>query len=803
MDKKLKEIVLASYLHDVGKFAQRADRKELFDEKIKELSCPVTKDGRNTHWHVVYTNGFLEKHKNVLPDEIDFQKVIILARNHHRPSTYEEWVVAQGDRLSSGADRCSLLEEDDTESKKFFEKPLIHILSTLKIGQNEEPARAYCKMQPLDEDAILSTSSAKIGKEDYARLWNDFEKDFRALEGLSFEQFLPALDSLLERYWWCIPSATNSDADISLYQHAKTTAAFASALYEFQKSAEKENETDLQNTTEKKFLFIKGDLSGIQKYIFDLKSNDDSAKLLRAKSFEIAALGEIVAQNIVARAEVSSANIMTSAGGNFMILLPNSQKVRSLLPQIQLEAESYFLQEFAGKLSVIISDGVEASCDDVQQKKAQDLINQIGRNADICKQKKMQKALQKNGAVLNGFYEKLQKYGECPKCALFAADGTNADGSPKECSNCASLTEIGSRLVKSSWIKYDFQKLLPFSKTVKVFKNDEKPAGDSSESFFASINDFVPGRALVHLPYSAPRAGDEALLSFEEIAKKSTGNKKLAMFKADIDNLGLIFSSSLKERMSFSRYADMSHKMHYFFSAYYTWFLKNHSCEMTEDNGAKKKVFYKDAIYTVFSGGDDLCVLGAWDAVVQFAYDFHKELLKLTNNNPSLNLSGAIELSSSNTPVRMLAQSAEAALEKSKSRKDDSGKIAKNAITIFGTTVSWQDFEECLENGKKFQKYLEPNDKGESVLSTAVVYKMIDFSKRAEAIQNGSVKELVNENVKGQMKNHLWKSNFSYIVARNVKDKGVKEWLLDFAASPKKMASCRIAVSYALYTCRR
>ncbi len=780
MDTKLKEIIIASWLHDVGKFAQRAGRSELYNKELEGQYCKEQKGGWYSHQHVIYTQGFLEKFRDVLPDGLDVIKITQLAAKHHSPSEYDEWIVAQGDRLSSGSDRCNILGKEDSGSEslqndnpvKFYEKPLIHILFTLKIGDRPASEKAWCKMQPLDEDAILSTSSSKIGKDDYDKLWKLFEKDFVELKGLTFEQFLPALDSLLERYWWCIPSATNSDADISLYQHAKTTAAFASSLYEFQKDCNKENETELEKSSEKKFLFLKGDVSGIQKYIFDLKSNDDSSKLLRAKSFQIAALGDVIAQNIVLQTGLSEANVITSAGGNFMLLLPNTERIKQILPVIQLETESYFLREFAGKLSVIISDGVEASPDDVQQKNAQHLINEIGHNADLCKQRKMQKALQKNGAALSDFYDNLQKFGECPKCGIFASGGLNADGTPRECDNCSALTKVGANLVKSSWLKYKSEKLLPFGQMVDVSKSGKK-----EEKSYASINTYIPGRAVVHLPYTAPRSEDGSLLSFADIAQKSIGNNKLAMFKADIDNLGLVFSSSLGKRMSFSRYADMSHKLHYFFSAYYTHFVKSHG--------------YEDKIYTVFSGGDDLCILGSWDAVIQFALDFQKELVKLTNNNPSLTLSAGIALSGASVPVAMVAESAEDLLEKSKARTDG-GKTVKNAITVFGTTVSWEEFEECVRNGKRLQSYLE-----DGALSTGVVYKMIDFSKRAESVLSGNVKDLLN------LRNQTWKSNFKYIVARNVKDEEIRKWLYEFGAAPYEMKKSRIAVSYALYTQRK
>lgn len=278
---------------------------------------------------------------------------------------------------------------------------------------------------------------------------------------------------------------------------------------------------------------------------------------------------------------------------------------------------------------------------------------------------------------------------------------------------------------------------------------------------------------------------DSDLLTFEEISNLSFGNKKLAMFKADIDNLGLVFSQSFGGRLSFSRYADLSHQLHYFFSSFYAWFINNH----TDSSGMP----YKNRVYTVFSGGDDLCILGSWDAVMQFALDFQKELCKFTNNNPSVTISGGIALVNSKLPVRNIAEEAESLLDASK------GKDGKNAITVFGTTVSWSEYEQCLKDGKFLDKMLKDNK-----VSTGVVYKFIDFANRAErtlGTKNGiaDVSELVNLNTKDR----IWKSNMIYILARNVTDKGLYEKLKGFGANAESMIKSRIAVSYALYMNRK
>lgn len=468
-----------------------------------------------------------------------------------------------------------------------------------------------------------------------------------------------------------------------------------------------------------------------------------------------------------------------------MILLPNSKKVQEFLPQVQLDVESYFLKEYAGKLSVIISDGVKAKISDLKQENALTLINKIGYDADVCKQKKMQKTLQKNGAVLEDFYAQLQANGECIKCGTFPADTKGG-----ECSHCKTLTKIGEKLVKASYITYRADKLTTPKEMIDI---SVTPPQDRRASI---INSYKPGFPLAHLPYTVPRDENGKVFSFADIAdlscRKDKGVKKLAMFKADIDNLGLVFSSSLGKRTSFSRYADMSHTLHYFFSAYFVHFVQTH----TE---------YKETIYTVFSGGDDLCIIGAWDKVMDFARDFHEELEKLTNKNPSLTLSGGIALASSSTPVAMIADMAENALDESKVFKRNDGGI-KNAITVFGTTVSWEDYKKSISDAKKMQNYLS-----DKKLSTGVVYKMIDFANRAQKISGENEKKVANVEELLDLRSRTWKSNFKYVVVRNVqtRDKNkekefeeIRNWLLSFGTSADEMIKSRIAVSYALYTQR-
>lgn len=62
--------------------------------------------------------------------------------------------------------------------------------------------------------------------------------------------FVQILISHMEKYWWCIPSATNDKfCNTSLFDHAVTTAAISIALKRFKEEGE---------NSDKPFLFFAG-----------------------------------------------------------------------------------------------------------------------------------------------------------------------------------------------------------------------------------------------------------------------------------------------------------------------------------------------------------------------------------------------------------------------------------------------------------------------------------------------------------------------------------------------------------------
>lgn len=104
-----------------------------------------------------------------------------------------------------------------------------------------------------------------------------------------------------------IPSSTNKQevADISLYDHSKMTAAIAACIYLYLTENRRLNfkqelyQNEKAFLTEKAFLMLSCDLSGIQSFIYTT-SGEGALKSLRARSLYLEILLEHLADEILA-----------------------------------------------------------------------------------------------------------------------------------------------------------------------------------------------------------------------------------------------------------------------------------------------------------------------------------------------------------------------------------------------------------------------------------------------------------------------------------------------------------------------
>jgi hypothetical protein len=216
----------------------------------------------------------------------------------------------------------------------------------------------------------------------------------------------------------------------------------------------------------------------------------------------------------------------------------------------------------------------------------------------------------------------------------------------------------------------------------------------------------------------------EEILTFEELAQKSCnekeGIKALMSLKADVDNMGLFIQNS-DVTNSFAKYNFFSRMIDYYFSVYVPNLLKGTNT------------------YTIFAGGDDLFILGAWDEMINLSKKIREDFLKFVKGS-SLTLSVGMILTKPNKPVNFIAQMSEEALEKSKDIDE------KDAFTLFDETVKWDDY---LDDNGLLEELEILND------NTTMLYrllKLVELSKKA----------------KTNPKATIWKSKLNYLFSRNM-----------------------------------
>ena len=183
------------------------------------------------------------------------------------------------------------------------------------------------------------------------------------------------------------------------------------------------------------------------------------------------------------------------------------------------------------------------------------------------------------------------------------------------CTVCFSQTRFGEKIPKNhylGWIEEQQEGALNLFKNISLQSYSD--LHDLPEYVFPiALNQFNPNFGTLYTPYFLPlKENGREVMDFADIADKAEGKHNLAMLKADVDNLGYIFSSGMGKRISLSRYAALSRMQNFYFSA-----SINYSLKMKYRN-----------LYVVFSGGDDLCLIGPWNEVLDYVAELQDEMLE-------------------------------------------------------------------------------------------------------------------------------------------------------------------------------
>ncbi|MCD4734626.1 MAG: hypothetical protein K8R53_01160, partial [Bacteroidales bacterium] len=246
---------------------------------------------------------------------------------------------------------------------------------------------------------------------------------------------------------------------------------------------------------------------------------------------------------------------------------------------------------------------------------------------------------------------------------------------------------------------------------------------------------------------------------FSCIANASEGRKVIGVLKADVDNLGQIFNTCLKsetleKKVSISKFATLSRMLELFFAGRIQSLLE-------------EKYQY---VYTVYSGGDDLLLIGPWDNIIEFTNELYNEFKGYVCNNNDVHFSAGIILSKPHAPVVSSTLFAEEALEYSKNRKrrDEDWKFVKNTkakvkpknhLTVFNETVSLSSLSQLIQSASEVTEWY-----GQRLLSGSFIRNLLHYFSLFKSYYLP-----YDENVKfGKVLGLMFLPLLSYDISRNL-----------------------------------
>ena len=522
--------------------------------------------------------------------------------------------------------------------------------------------------------------------------------------------------------------------DISLFDHSKTTAAIAACLYKYHSENDNLSIENVKNREIPKFRLLCGDISGIQKYIFDLSEGGvkGAGRILRARSVYIQILGKVTIHYILHKLNLPFICNIMEAGGKFTLLVPNLDIVEKSLVDVYRDICNYTKSEFNGELTINLNWDTKLKGEDFDIDVFPKIIKKHERNIENEKSRKLFPVLTENkkwkckNFILEERYEKYEDKA-CRIC--------NKNPIEKEdvCKECNKQIDLGKWL--SLGIFITFSKKKPDNqRNIELFKGKyfvsilKEKIRDTTEYYLIEklykskekLNFEFPVKFMAnYVPLKKSTEDTETLFpkTFSDIAdasiRKDNNNKKkgsllLGFVKADIDRLGFIFRYGLGDNISISRYTSLSRMLDIFFTGYLETLIKS------------EKRF--NNIYTVYAGGDDLFLISDWETAILFSERIYKEFREFTCNNDDITLSCGIDINRARYPVRMAAKRADLNLELSKNK-------GKDCITFFNTTIKWEDFGSL----KDFAEFLKTkiSDK-KSNIKTGFVHRLLKYHLMAE-----------------------------------------------------------------------
>lgn len=624
-----------------------------------------------------------------------------------------------------------------------------------------------CRMLPTKDGYIFPTTQEDQGlplklKNQWKAFFNELSKEVKENELAD----LTSLYAICKKHLWCIPVSLKLEhQDISMFEQARLAAAIAVCMYHRlrQETPALEPEqwpsTLIENRTEERYLLVSADFSGIQSFIYNI-AHSGALKALKGRSFLLQQILDHAALDLIQLLDLTDANLLYSSGGKFYALLPNTPKAVEAVRQVEQSVNKALLQlygcESALLTAILPLKGSDFITNEVKKTsnlpKIWDDLNRI--LATKSKFRKFDGLLDEDFFIVS---DDLRPFGSVEVCYATGIELCTKDSLTsmqrvieddkfwkfrlKE-KNIYQLKKgeqpANSESPYLSEEQFQAQKIGQKLKDGKIIGTHYSNSGEFGTfgEFSISIteNKSIQARRntllnsddileeLGNLPsksfkfYGGNWQLDDELLeredgsriegSFEYWKNNAKGIPYLSVLRMDVDNLGKIFKDGLGKEATISRIVQLSSMLDFFFCGYLNrlkdlyWDAKEGVIEVPTE------VKLENAIQIVYSGGDDLFIVGRWDVMPDVAIWIHKKFKEFTGYHPDLSISAGIALFNAQQPLFKVAEIAGEAEEWAKKYTRGKKQKSKDAVCFLGNPMSWEDFQEVSRLAKIWYGYV-------------------------------------------------------------------------------------------------
>lgn len=665
-------LVKSAILHDVGKICIRADHSLGEHSKAgAEFLKPFlenNEDGVGLLRCIKYHHGSKLRNANLLENDLAY-------------------IIYEADNISAGMDRRDMEGEDKGFDAKMPLGSVFNIFGG--VSRNNINNKFFLRGMNPKENFNYPTNSEVVASSDkYKDLVSELESNFqrRSINEMTGNELLRIFEDAASY----IPSSTNKGevCDISLFVHSKITAAVASCMKQYFDANAITNYkkycfTDSKDFREKNvFMLVSGDVSGIQDFIYTIPSKG-ALKSLRGRSFYLEIMLENFIDELLNSLGLMRANVLYSGGGHFYLLAPATDEAKANIKELQEKCNRWLLRNFGTKLYIAVGYTECTANELMESNKQRSVFAGVSQNINRDKLNRYdEETLDKLFANESDYNINVDSGRECGVCHMSSSE-LEFYNDTMYCPVCLGLLKLGEKVLDEE--------------TVFIVSNE---AGENALAVFGvegnnwlyavntnkvdgfkkkviriySKNQAVTGKHIstrLWLADYTARALNGDVLDFKALVEKccngKNGIKRLGVLRADVDNLGAAFISGFVDYDSkdplkyatFSRYADLSRDMTMFFKLAVDKICQG-SLRGADGNGIKQfNIFGIDKlpqrnVHVVYSGGDDMFLVGAWDDLLEVAVDIREAFRRFTGNK--LSFSAGMAMFSPSYPISKMAE---------------------------------------------------------------------------------------------------------------------------------------------------